>query len=400
MRKFGVTFWFYAKEHFKTKSLIVLAIFFAATVGISFAISHFGGSNIYDNVAIVVNTDSFVVHEEMLQDLTDVHFHFVNSESDARQMLEDGDVSDVFIISGEERPILETISLHHMALSSVELTLTHLLTEQQTLMTIMQYELPESAVMELLLPVEVSFEQLGEDDVTNDIIAADIIGGIFPWMIYMLVLISGQMVANSVAAEKASRVMEVMLGKVHPTLTMLAKVLSSFIGMILPMLMILLGTVVSAQLGFIELESLFEFINEFIPTNVLILAFVVLFLGYFCFIFLFAAAGALAASIESLTTALAPLIYAVLIPTFLPMFLDLDHIIMNILVYIPFTSPFIIVQRYLRDYSSTLEVGISLVLMATFAVVALIVSARIYMNGVSHTSEKISLKDLKKMLQK
>lgn len=396
MKKFGITFWFYAKEHFKKKSLIILAIFFAATVGAAFVFDHFGGG--YSEIAIVENSSEFTIDPQMLEGLENRNFTFLTSEGEARQLLEDGEIEDAFIVSGEERPELTIVTNHSMADSTVEMVLIQLLTAMHTERIISDYDLPLSAVSQLSEPVAVNFETTAE--VTDGAIASDIINFLFPYAILMVVMMSGQAVANSVSAEKNSRVMEVMLAKVNPTYSMVAKVLSAFLGVLLPIVAIGVGVAVAEMMGWIDLEMLGYIINEFFSVNALILLAVVFVLSYFCFIFLFTAAGAVSTSVESLTTTLAPLTYGLMVPAFLPSFLALDHPVSNILVYIPITSPFILVQRYLRGYSDMMEVGISIALMAVFAILTLVLSARIYMNGVSHTSEKINFSDLKKLLQK
>lgn len=396
MRKFGITFWFYAKEHFKTKSLIVLAIFVAATVGIIFAISHFGGGN-YAEIAIVQQSDSFVVtHEDITAHLSGRHFHFVASEDEARTLLDDGDVTDVFIIQGDVRPEMTVVTSNLSSDREVEMFLMHALTAMHLEMMMIQYDLPNDVVMELITPITVHSEFAEFED----LIAVELINSIVPIAIMMLVIMSGQMVANSVASEKTSRVMEVMLGKVHPTITMMSKILSSLLGIVLPMIAIILGIVVSKILGFVELDALLDIVNDFISLEALLLSIIVLILGYFCFIFLYAAAGAIANSVESLTSTLTPVTYMTMIPYFAAIFLPIGGAIMNVVVYIPFVTPFVIVQRFILGYSNLLEIGIALGGMVVFSVFMLMISARLYMNGISHTSEKVSFKDLKKMLQK
>jgi len=395
MRKFGITFWFYAKEHFKKKSLIVLAIFVAATVGITFAISHFGGDN-YTDVAIVQESSAFVIDDELFEYLEERNFFFVLSEDEAREMLDEGEVSDIFVIQGDARPELTIITSNFSPDREIEIFLTQILTAQHLETTIIQYDLPVDAVVELTTPIMI-YTEIGDLD---DFIAVEVINMVLPFLIYMLVLMSGQGVANSVASEKTSRVMEVMLGKVHPTITMVAKILSSLLGILLPMVAIVIGVVISEIMGFVRLQFIIDVVNDFFSIDALILAVIVLILGYFCFIFLFAAAGAIANSVESLTSTLTPLIYMTMVPLFASMWLDLGGTVMNILVYVPVMSPFVLTQRFLMDYSGMVEVAIVLILMAIFSVITLIISARLYMNGISHTSEKVTIKDLKKMLQK
>lgn len=396
MRKFGITFWFYAKEHFKKKSLIVLAVFFAATVGVAFAIDHFGGGS-HASIAIVQESSSFTIpSEDIVYQLSDHNFHFVDSEDEARALFDEGDVSDAFIIQGDERPEMTIVSSSLTPDTEVEMFLTHMLTAQYIATMMLQYDLPNDVVTELMTPVTIHLEVAEFED----LIAVELVNTIVPIGIVMLVLMSGQMVANSVASEKTSRIMEVMLGKVHPTITMLSKILSSLLGILLPIVSIILGIVIANIAGLIELDALLDVFYDIISIKALILTVIVLILGYFCFIFLYAAAGAIANSVESLQSTLTPVIYLTMIPYLAAIFLAIDGAIVNVLVYVPFITPFVIVQRFILGHSSMLEIVLSLGGMVAFSVVMLMLSARLYMNGISHTSEKVTMNDLKKLLQK
>ena len=394
MRKFWITFNFYAKEHFTKKSLIWLGIFMLAPIAIFFAIDHFGGGS-YDSVAIVQESVEFVIPVEAFADVENVDFHFVDGPT-AVELLEDGTVDDIFIISGEERPelLIESNSLNGQF--EVQMIIEHILSMMHVEAMMLAYDLPAEVVAELITPIEVEMEVADLDN----LIAVEIINFILPYAVFMLVLMSGSMTANSVASEKTSRVMEVMLGKVHPTYTMISKVLSSLVGVLLPIVALVIGAVIAHLIGFADLGAIVELIDEFFSVNALILTGFVLILGYFCFIFLFAAAGAVANSIESLQSTLQPLMYVIMGPFFLTIFLAMDSFAMNILVYVPVIAPFVLVQRYLIGASGMIEIIIVLALMVAFSVFTLWLSARLYMNGISNTKEKISLKDWKNMLVK
>jgi len=396
MRKFGITFSFYAKEHFKKKSLIINALFVLATVGIIFAIDHFGGNMNYQDVAIVQESSTFRIAPELFESIDYRNFHFVNNEEEARTLLDSGEVTDIFIISGEERPVLTAITTHLNADSKVMHVINQTLTSIQAEKLMHEHDLTLDVVMQLLNPVDFGQEIVDEEGQ----IASLIIGQLIPFIIYFTVLMSGQVVANSVAAEKSSRVMEVMLGKVHPTITMISKVFASLVGILMPIISIILGVVLAQVLGFVDLMIFIEIINDFFPVSAILLTILMVILGYFVSIFLFAAAGAISNSVESLTTTLTPVTYLTMIPFFMVMFLPLDGAIMNVFIYVPFVAPYAMVQRYLEGMSSPMEMGISILLMIIFSVAMLLLSARLYMNGISHTSEKVTLKDLRQMLQK
>ncbi|MCL2560301.1 MAG: ABC transporter permease [Turicibacter sp.] len=395
MRKFWITFWFYFKENFTTKNLIILGVFFIGVIGAAFAFDHFSGR--YNDLAIVNTTDAFALHEDVFDDLHGWHVHFVDSEDEARAMLDDGDVDEVFVIEGEDRPAFRMISPSETIAVETELFVNQHLMMQHTENVMVIYELPLEAVAELLTPIESSFESLLD---TEDGLAAIVIGAILPWILYMLIMSSGSGIATSVVSEKSTRVMELMMGKVHPTTTMLAKVLSYFGDMVVLTGAIAAGVFVADWLNFIDVGTIISTLAEVISLEIVLLSIVIILLGYFMFIFMYAAMGAIAISIDSLNTMLSPVIIMIMIPVFLPMFVDLGNAVMNVLVYIPFFTPFIIVQRFLRGYSSLLEVGIVTVIMTVSMVLIFLAAVRINKNGVTHTSEKTTFSDLKKLLQK
>ena len=394
MRKFWITFNFYAKEHFTKKALIWFGIFMIAPIVVFWAIDQFGGGS-YDEIAIVQNSSEFMLAEEMFADIERVQLHFVD-EARARALFEDGTIDEIFIISGQERPELRVESANLDGHFEVQMMIEQLLTMAHIEALMLSYDLPAEVVAELITPIMVEMEITDFEDQ----IAVELVNLFLPMAVYMVVLMTGQMVANSVASEKTSRVMEVMLGKVHPTYTMVSKVLSSLVGFLMPFIALVLGAVIAHIIGIVDLGMIGEIINEFFPVTALILIAVVLILGYFCFIFLFAAAGAIANSVESLTSTLQPLTMATVVPFFLVMFIGVEGVVMDILVYVPFISPYVLVQRYLLGTSGMVEVFVAVGLMIAFSILTLVVSARLYMNGISHTAEKVTLKDLKKMLTK
>ena len=395
MRKFWITFWFYFKENFTVKSLMISGALFAAVIVVSFLINHFGGQ--YNDMAVVNNSSAFVVTGGEFADLTGWNVHFVDTEEAARLMLDEGYIDEIFVIEGDSRPYLRMITSGETMSATTELFISQLLMMQHIENVINSYELPLSAVSEITTPIESSFESMLD---AEDGIAAIILGIIIPMVLYVLILMSGQGVASSVVSEKSSRVMELMMAKVHPTTTMLAKVLSFFGDIFVLFLSLGLGVVAANLLGFVNFGAVMEDISGLISVQMLLLSVIVVLLGYFMFIFMYAALGAVATSIESLNSMIGVITIAVMVPFFVAIFADLGSTLMNILVYVPVFSPFVIVQRFLRGYSSLIEVGVATVIMAACVVLSLNLAARINKNGMSHTSEKITFADVKKLLQK
>jgi len=395
MRKFWITFWFYFKENFTKKSLIIYGLFFAGVIGIAFAINHFGGR--YSDLVVVNQTDNFTLTEENFVDLAGWNVQIVDSEEEARAMLDEGDVDEIFVIEGEDRPFFRMISNNEAMAVETELFISQQLMMQHMENMMATYDLPLEVVAELITPIGSSFESLLD---TEDGIAAIVLGSIIPVSLYMLIMMSGQGIATSVVSEKSSRVMELMMGKVHPTTTMLAKILAYFGDIFVLAFSIAAGAFVADRLDLMDIGTVISALAEFISLEIVILSIVIILLGYFMFIFLFAALGAIATSIDSLNSILSPVMIIIVAPWLSTMFLDLGGTLMNILVYVPFFTPFIIVQRFLRGYSSLLEVGVVTGIMTISMVIIFLAAVRINKNGVTHTSEKTTFSDLKKLLQK
>jgi len=395
MRKFGITLWFYFKENFTKKNMLILSAFMIGIVVVAFVVNLFSAQ--YSDVAVVNTSDTFALTEEHFAYLEGWHVHFLASEQTAREMLHDGDLDEIFVIEGDIRPSVRIISPNETSSIETEMFINHVLTMMHLESVMATYELPEYVVAEITTPIQVSFESLLD---MEDAWAATIIGLIVTVALYMLVLISGQGVSSSIVSEKSSKVMELMMGKVHPTVTMLAKIISFFGDLILLALAAGLGVLIANYLGFINVSEIMSMLSDVISLQLVVFSVIIVLLGYFMFVFIFATMGAIATSVESLNTVVAPVTMAIAIPFFSSIWLDLGSRVMNILVYIPIFSPFVIMQRYIRGYSSITEVGIVIAILAVCMVIALFVAARINKNGIMHTKESFSFKDFRKLMQK
>ena len=401
MDKFIHTFWFYAQKTFKKTGLIILTLTFLTTLGIIFAVAHLGGS--YAEIAIVQTSETFVIPDETFDVLPSRNFRMVATVEEARALFEAEEVGNVFVIHGDVHPELTGITTGIMPDTQTLALLLQVLTELHLAETIVRYDVPLHVAEELLTPVAFNLES---DDLDTFVVMS-LLDLIIPMLVVVPVMLMGQLLANSVTSEKASRVMEIMLGKVHTTITMSAKVMARFVSMLLFILMIVLGFVAAQLLNIFnftewlnspELASLG--LGELITIELIILIIVVVLVAFFVFIFLFAGAGAIATSVESLNKILLPFSFLTMVGIIVPRLLEIDSLAMDILVYVPLFSPFVIVQRYIHGSSGMIEVIASIAIMIAFAFGTLIISARVYKNGISHNSEKITLKDLKMLLQK
>ena len=93
-------------------------------------------------------------------------------------------------------------------------------------------QLTQEAVMLLMLPVNTTSEAVSEEGQTedNDNVLQKVLSFVLPFMmmmtLYMMVILYGQSMANSVMLEKTSKLMETILTAVHPIALMTGKLLA------------------------------------------------------------------------------------------------------------------------------------------------------------------------------
>ena len=210
---------------------------------------------------------------------------------------------------------------------------------------------------------------------------------IMVFLLYFAIIFYGQMVASSVAAEKSSRAMEVLITSASPNSLIFGKVFGSGLAGILQ-LTVMLGS-----------AFLFYNINQdYWGSNMIISALgevslpliglmIVLFvLGFFIYSFLFGAIGSLVSRVEELNTAIMPITLIFIGAFFIVMFSmqsgSVDSTLMKICSYIPFTSPMAMLARVTMSQVPTIEVFVSIAVLALSIFVIGWLSAKIYKIGV------------------
>jgi len=211
-------------------------------------------------------------------------------------------------------------------------------------------------------------------------------------LLFMAILLYGQWVAFSVAEEKNSRVMEVVLAAATPFQLLTGKVvgvgglaLVQYVIVLVPAVIAILlqGQIAALVLGGAADGGLVEGLS--LP---LLGVFGVMFvLGFALYAVLYAGAASLVTRQEDVNQIVAPLtimsvggyIVASYAGTGL---IPIDSPLVVVLSYIPFFSPYLMLTRMGQGTAGPIEVIIAIALLAAFIPVALWVAARLYRSGV------------------
>ncbi|MBQ3523955.1 MAG: ABC transporter permease [Clostridia bacterium] len=187
-------------------------------------------------------------------------------------------------------------------------------------------------------------------------------------VLYMAVLIYGQLVAQSVATEKSSRAMELLITSANPKSLIFGKVIGTGVAGLAQITVLLLWGVIcivinKEYLADNEVMSMFMSISP----SVIVYTVVFFVLGFGLYAFLNGAMGSMASKLEDVGTLTIPVMFTFIVSFVITIaFMSADNIdnpFINILSYIPFTAPMAMFARICMGTASHLEALISIVIL-------------------------------------
>lgn len=212
--------------------------------------------------------------------------------------------------------------------------------------------------------------------------------------LYMLIILYGQNVATSVAREKDSRTMELLITSTKPKALIIGKVLAAGLVGILQILSVLVALVVGYFINRgTYSEVILYFIESSVQWDVVLIYAIFSIMGYLLYLFIYAALGSLVSKVEDVGSAVTPITFIFVAAYMIASFgmSTPDSLIVRVSSYIPFVSLFTTPIRYMMTNVSTFELvtSISLMLVATLLIMQL--SVVIYRQGSLNYGNKMSL---------
>ena len=223
-------------------------------------------------------------------------------------------------------------------------------------------------------------------------------------LIFMAIITYGMWVAMSVAEEKSSRVMELMLNATTPLQMLAGKVIGNGAagltqyGVVIGALFV--GLVAQGPLHHAALGGSDSGVAISGLTVPLLASFMILFaLGFLLYSLLYAALGSLVSRQEDVQSATSPLMMLVMVGYFLSIAAvqAVTETWVVVLSFVPFFSPYLMLARVAGGHVELWEFGLCVVLMLVSIAVALFLAARIYSAGVLLYGQRVGLRQLLKM---
>ncbi len=186
--------------------------------------------------------------------------------------------------------------------------------------------------------------------------------------LYMAVLVYGQLVAQSVATEKSSRAMELLITSANPKNLIFGKVLGTGAAGLAQITVLLVWGLICITINkeyLADSEVLSMFMN--ISPTVVVYTILFFILGFGLYAFLNGAMGSMASKLEDVGTLTMPVMFTFVISFVVTIsFMSADNIdnpIINILSYIPFTAPMAMFARICMGTASHIEALISIIIL-------------------------------------
>lgn len=258
--------------------------------------------------------------------------------------------------------------------------------------------IPANEANAALAPVSVSLHEivqdLGKSQAQNYAFTYAVL-----MLLYMAVMIYGQIVAGSVAAEKGNRTMELLITSTKPLNLLVGKVLGNGLAGLLQLFLIL-G---SALAGYLLNQGNMSALGIGSITAPMVLRSLLFFiLAYFTFAFLFSALGSLVSRTEEVNQAVTAVtlpFVAVFLVAMSALFTPLSSFVKT-MSFVPLFSPFVMFVRTQMTVVPLVQILLAVLISLLTLVASAMISARIYRLGTLLYGNPVKLTDLPKLLRR
>ncbi|AZK44685.1 ABC transporter permease [Erysipelothrix piscisicarius] len=237
-------------------------------------------------------------------------------------------------------------------------------------------------------------ETIGKDSSQGFFIAYVIM-----FAMYMLILFFGQSVATSVAREKDSRTMELLITSTDPKVLILGKVFAMGAVGLLQVGTILLSVFIGFMVNKVNYDpDILMMVQGSLTFYTAIVYLVFSIAGYILYLYIFAALGSLISKVEDVSSATTPITVLFVIAFFIASssLSAPDSQLTIISSYVPFVSLFTMPIRFMLTSVNWIEIVVSMAIMILSTLVIAKISVYIYRFGSLNYGNKLKIKDILK----
>ena len=248
----------------------------------------------------------------------------------------------------------------------------------------------------LEVPITVNEQILGKDTQSNYWYCYMLV-----ILVFMLIVLYGQMIAVSITSEKSNRAIEVLVTSTSPNSLLFGKVIAGAIGGLAQSGIILGSILISYQFNRAQWGGSLDMLLH-IPAQVLITFAFFGLGGYFFYAFLFGAVGALVSKTEDISKSSGGLMTVIMIVYFFSLIqlTNIDGPVIKVLSFLPVSSYSTMFARIAMGSVSTVEIVISFLILAASIVGVGVLGAKLYRMGTLRYGNPVKLSAALKSIRK
>jgi len=419
----------------KNKSFIIMTFLSPLImVGLISLVAYLSSIN-NDTVRTISVLDESGLFQDQFEDSDNLKFEVLTNVSfeEAKESAEQGEVYGLLFIPKEDKiqDLSNSITFYSEESPSLTVigTIERKMESKANSLLLRERGFDAALIKELRLDIDTQLESFqGEETSKLGSIVKLVFGGLAGYLLFMFIIIYGNMIMRSVIEEKTSRIIEVIISSVKPMKLMLGKIIgtslagvSQFLAwvILLSVLSLLMFLIFGIDLGAMQEEQLSTAVEasgnqmedflvevwiEFwkLPILNLILMFLLFFVGgYLLYASLYAAIGAAVDSETDTQQFMLPILLPLILAVYVGFFTVIEDphgTVSQIFSFIPFTSPVVMLMRIPFGVPLWQQILSVVILFATFMGTVWF-AAKIYRVGILMYGKKPTYKEIIKWLK-
>lgn len=223
---------------------------------------------------------------------------------------------------------------------------------------------------------------------------------VLTFVLYMLILFYGQMIAVSVTTEKSNRAIEILVTSVNSNSLIFGKVLAGALAGVLQVVLILGSAFAAYETFKSRIGEMLAFLFD-VPVLVWVVFALFGTFGYLLYAFCFGMLGALVSKTEDISKSATPVTLLCVVSLLVAVYgmYFSDSLIMKVLSFVPFTSTNAMLVRAAMGTVDIWEIAVSGVILIAACAVAGVLTAKIFRMGTLMYGNPIKFRNALKMLK-
>ena len=393
MKQFGKILKFELMEYFKNKMFVGITLFLVAAIAVTMFLPNIIALFSSDDTASDVDEKPvMLIHAEDENLSSLVIQYFSASFTDYNIKAASGSADDIkdSILKGEAECafVMNSASSFTYYVNNLSLYDTNAQTAASVLQEVYRITAMVENGMELgeivdIMSVQIESETttLGKDQMENFFYTYIMI-----LALYMVLMLYGQLVATSVATEKSSRAMELLITSAKPTNMMFGKIVAACIAGLVQLFLVFGSAILFYNINEENLQNPIIASIFNIPPALFVYMIVFFILGFLIYAFMYGAIGSTASKLEDISTSVMPITFLFVIAFMVVMISmtngTVDGTLMVVCSYIPFTSPMAMFTRIAMGSVAWYEIAASIAILIASTLGIGILSSKIYRMGV------------------